>query len=157
MNFKNLLKHHRANFNQTWHKASLGDGWWGFCSNDGPCPFPRGDNKEIAKIYWQTLKIFWRTTGPISTKLSTKHSWAIGIQFCSNERPRPFLRGDNNEIAIIHWRTLKILFLRITWPISAKLGTKHSWGMGNHVCSIEGPCPFPRGDNNEIVKMYWQT
>ena len=47
-----LLQNHRANFNQTWHKASLGDGdsslfkW-------RATPFPRGDNYEIAKIHWQ--------------------------------------------------------------------------------------------------------
>ena len=37
--------------------------------------------------------------GPISTKLGTKHIWEKGIQFCSNEGPRPFTRGDNYEIA----------------------------------------------------------
>ena len=36
-------------------------GWWGFnfVQMKGPRPFPRGDNKEIAKIHWQTL-----TRGP---------------------------------------------------------------------------------------------
>ena len=29
----------------------------------------------------------WRTTGPISTKLGTKHHWVKGIQVCSNEEP----------------------------------------------------------------------
>ena len=45
-----LLKNHRANFNQTGHKASLDEG-------DSPevlCPFQRGDNKQIAKIHWAT-------------------------------------------------------------------------------------------------------
>ena len=28
------------------------------CSKEGPCPLPRGDNYEIAKIHWQNLKIF---------------------------------------------------------------------------------------------------
>ena len=37
---------HWANFNQTWHKASLGDGDSSFCSNKGSRPFPRGDNGE---------------------------------------------------------------------------------------------------------------
>ena len=51
-NFKNLLlKNHWANFNQTWHKAPLGEGIQ-VCSNEGPRPFPRGDNYEIAKICW---------------------------------------------------------------------------------------------------------
>ena len=72
-------------------------------SNEGLRPFPRRDNKEIAKLHCQNLKIFFiRTTGPISTKLGTKHLWVMGIQICSNEKPRPFLRGDNNERVKIH-------------------------------------------------------
>ena len=70
------------------------------CSNEGPCPFPKGDNYEIVKIHWWNVKVFFsRTTGPISTKLCTKHPWVKGIQVCSNEGPRPFPRGDNYEIA----------------------------------------------------------
>ena len=43
-----------------------------------PSPFPRGDNNEIAKLVNYSDKIlkskfFSRTTGPISTKLYTKH------------------------------------------------------------------------------------
>ena len=49
------------------------------CLNSGSHPFPRGDDNEIAKIHCQTLQIFLRTTGPISTKLSTKHPWVKGI------------------------------------------------------------------------------
>ena len=59
-------------------------------SNEGPCPFPRGDNYEIVKIHWQNFKISSRTTWPISTRLGTKHSWVMEIQVCSNERLRPF-------------------------------------------------------------------
>ena len=57
------------------------------CSNEGPRPFPRGDNYEIVKIHWRNLKIFSRTTEPISTKLGTKHPWVKGIQVCSKEEP----------------------------------------------------------------------
>ena len=50
------------------------------CSNEGPRPFPRGDNYEIVKIHWRNLKIFFsRTTGPISAKLGTKYPWVKGI------------------------------------------------------------------------------
>ena len=28
---------------------------------------------------------------------------------------------------------------------------KHPWVMGIEVCTNEGPCSFPRGDNSEIV------
>ena len=49
------------------------------CSNEGPCPSPRGDNYEIVKIHWRNLKIFLsRTTGPISTQLGTKHPCVKG-------------------------------------------------------------------------------
>ena len=128
------------------------------CSNEGPRPFPRGDNKELAKIHWQTLKIYFlRTTGPISTKLGTMHPWVKGNQVCSNEGSLPFLRGDNNEIAKTHWRTLKILFSRTIWLILTKLGTKHSWVKEIQDYWNEGPRPFPRGDNSEIAKIHWRT
>ena len=50
----------------------------------------------------QNSKIFFsRTTGPILTKLGTKHPWKKGIQICSssNGGPHPFPKGDNYEIA----------------------------------------------------------
>ena len=60
-NLKNLLKNHRTNVNQTWHKASLGEGdlslfkW----SPPPPRPFPREDNYKIGKIpKCQNIKIF---------------------------------------------------------------------------------------------------
>ncbi|XP_078310887.1 uncharacterized protein LOC144617670 isoform X1 [Crassostrea virginica] len=34
----------------------------------------------------------YQTTGPISTKLGTKHPWVMRIQVCSNEGPHPFPR-----------------------------------------------------------------
>ena len=128
------------------------------CSNEGPHPSPRGDNNEIAKIHWRNSKIFFsRTNEPISTKLGTKHPWVKGIQVCSNEGPRPFPRGDNNEIAKIHWRNSKIFFSRTNEPISTKLGTKHPWVKGIQVCSNEGPCSFSRGDNYKMVKIHWRN
>ena len=128
------------------------------CSNEGPRPFQRGDNRELIKINWQLLKIFFsRTTGPILTKLGTKYPWVKGIQVCSNEGPHSSPRGDNNEIAKIHWRNSKIFFFRTNEPISTKLGTKHPWVKGTQVCSNEGPRPFPRGDNYEIVKIHWRN
>ena len=98
--------------------------------------------------------IFSRTTGPISTKLGTKHPLVMGIQICSNEGPCHFLRGDNNEIAKIHWWTFKILFSIITGQISTKLGTKHTWIKGIEDSSNEGPRLFPRGDNKDIAKIH---
>ena len=67
-------------------------GWRGFKSvTKGPSPFPRGDNNKIVIIDWGDLKIFSRTTGPISSKLGTKHSWVKGFQVCSNEGSSFFL------------------------------------------------------------------
>ena len=95
--FQRLLHNHWANFDQTYHKAFLGGGdsnlfkW-------GPRPFPMGDNSEIVKLYWKYLKIFFsRTTGPIFTKHGTKHPWMEEIHVYSNERPRPFSRGNNSK------------------------------------------------------------
>ena len=45
-----------------------------FFSYEGHRHFPRGDNFEIVKIHRRNLKIFSRTTGPFSTKLSSKSS-----------------------------------------------------------------------------------
>ena len=56
--FHLLLQNHWANFNQTWHDASLGEGdsrlfkW-------RPRPFPRGDYYKIVKIHWGNFKIFF--------------------------------------------------------------------------------------------------
>ena len=69
-------------------------------------------------------------------------------------RAHPFPRGDNYEIVKIHWRNKKIFFSRNTEPISTKHGSKHPWVEGIQVCSNEGPRPFPRGDNYEIVKIH---
>ena len=95
--------------------------------------------------------------GQFQPKLGTKHPYVMGIQVCSNEVPRPFPRGDNNEIAKMHWWTLKIFVLRTTGPISPKLGTKHTWVMAKNVFSNERPCPFQRGDNSEniLTKHPW--
>ena len=93
------------------------------------------------------------------TKHGTKHSWVIvvkGIQVCSNEGPCPFPRGDNFEIAKIHWQNLKIFFSRTTWPISIENGIKHPWVKGIQICSNEGPRLFPRGDNWEVLEINWQ-
>ena len=113
------------------------------CFKKWPHPFPRGDNYEIANIHWRNLKIFFsRTNEPISTKLGAMHPLVKRYQVWSNEGPCPFPRGDNNEIAKIHWRNLKVNFSRTTEPISTKLGTMHSWVKGIQICSNEVPALF---------------
>ena len=127
-------------------------------SNEGPRPSQRGDNRELIKINWQLLKIFFcRITGPISTKIGTKHPWLNGIQVCSNKGPCSFSRGDNYKMLKIHWQNLKIIFSRTTELISTKLGTKHPWMNGVQICSYEGPFSFSRGDNYKKVKIHWRN
>ena len=94
--------------------------------------------------------------GPISNKLGTKHPWVKGIQVLTNEGSHPFQRGDNNEIVKIHWQNWRVFLSRSTGPIT-KLGTKNPWVKGIQVYLNKGPCPFPRGDNNEIVKIHWRN
>ena len=106
------------------------------CTNEGLRPSKRIDNWEKIKINSQLLKIFSRTTGPISTKLGTKYPWVKGIQVCSNEGPRPFQRGDNWEIIKINRQLLKI-FSRTNGPFSNKLGTKYRLLKGIQICSMK--------------------
>ena len=103
------------------------------------------------------FNFFSRTTGPISTKLDTKHPWVKGIQVCSDEGPRPFPRGDNSEIVNLYLKFLKIFFSITTGPIWTKLGTKHSWVEGIQFCSNEGARPFLKGVNNEIAEIHLQN
>jgi hypothetical protein len=68
--------------------------------NKGPGPLQRG---EITKMGWGHLKIFFfRTTGPILTKLGTNHPQVEGIQVCSYEGDNPFPRGENSGRVKIH-------------------------------------------------------
>ena len=92
----------------------------------------------------KTFHIFvcFITTGPISTKLGTKNTWVKGIQICSIDIPCQFPRGDNNEIAKIHQRLLKIFFSRTLGPISTKVGTKHLWVMGIQSFQVKVPVLF---------------
>jgi hypothetical protein len=58
--FKNLLlQNHWANFNQTWHKSSLGEEIQ-VSSNEGNYPSPRGDNSETKN----TLKSLKKSSSP---------------------------------------------------------------------------------------------
>ena len=51
--------------------------------------------------------LLFRTTEPILSKLGTMHPWVKGIEVSSNEWPHPFPRGDNYEIAKIHYEMKK--------------------------------------------------
>jgi hypothetical protein len=62
------------------------------------------------------LKIFSRTSRPISFKLCINHPWVEGILCCSNKGPGFLKRGDNPKNAKIWWGHLKIFFSKTTEP-----------------------------------------
>ena len=47
------------------------------------------------------MKTFFRTNGPISTKLGTVHSWVKGIQVWSNEEPLNSHKVDNGFFLLL--------------------------------------------------------
>ena len=60
------------------NKSIFNEGYASFL-NEGPLLFRRWDNYEIEKIHRQNSKIIiCRTSGQISTKLSTNHPWLKG-------------------------------------------------------------------------------
>ena len=81
-----------------WHKGLVGDGNSIFLqkgiSFSELCPLSVDIFVVAALNKLFTFFIdFYRTTGPVSTKIGTKHFGVMGIQFCSNERPPPFSKG----------------------------------------------------------------
>jgi hypothetical protein len=76
-----------------------------------------------------------------------------GIQVCSNKGRGPLLRGDNHKNVKMGWGYLKI-FSRTSGKILTKLGVNHPRGEGIQVCSNEGDCPSPRGDNSRRVRIH---
>ena len=69
--------------------------------------------------------------------------------------------SDQNLSVVRHcrWRRRKLFTFsssvsRTFGPISTKLGTNHLLVKGIQVCSTEGLCPFPRGDNYKIAKIH---
>ena len=81
LHFWLLLQNCWTNFNQTWHKSSLGEGIQ-VCSNEKDFPSPRGDNCGRIKIHWKFFKIFFsRTSGLNSNKLGTNYPWMKEFKF----------------------------------------------------------------------------
>ena len=75
-----------------------------------------------------------------------KASLGKGDSNLFQRRATSFSKGDNYEIAKIHWHNLKIFFSITNEPISTKFGTKHPWVQMIQSYSNEEPLPFPMGN-----------
>ena len=140
---KNLLFQNQwANFNQTWHKAFSSKGNH-ICSNEGPHPFPRGENYDIAKIHWPFKKSSSPESGPISTHLGIEYPWLTGIQVYSNEGPIIF----QGEIIMNFENTLMYLknhLLQNHWVIFNPTLHKASLGVRNSGLFKWRVLPYPK-------------
>ena len=104
--FKIIFSRTTGYFNQTWHKASLGDGDWRFVQMKGHV-IPRKNISEIAKTHWWNLKIFSATLRNCHGNLAQSILRWWGFKFLKWKAP-PFPRGHNYEKAKMHWQNLKI-------------------------------------------------
>ena len=100
-------------FNQTWHKASLGDGDWRFVQMKGHV-IPRKNISEIAKTHWWNLKIFSATLRNCHGNLAQSILRWWGFKFLKWMVP-PFPRGYNYEIEKMHWQNLKFFSFIFFW------------------------------------------
>ena len=129
-----------------WHKVYLGKA----VSSLFKCraiSLSKGDNTLIVKIYWQILKILlFKPLGQVQSNVvqGFKFVWMKGHGLY-----------QGNIIAKIYWWHLKIS-LRITGPISIKLGTMHSSVKGNQICWKMKDYALFKG-NSEIAKVHWQN
>jgi hypothetical protein len=69
-------------------------------------------------VNFYIFHIFFRTTGPILTKLGTNHPWGKEILNCSNKGSGFIQREDNLKNAKMELGHLKIFFSRTTKPES---------------------------------------
>ena len=56
----------------------------------------------------------------------------------------------------LHTFHVFMFFSRATGLISTKHSSKYPYVKGVKICSSEGPCLTPRGNNYEIAKKHWQ-
>jgi hypothetical protein len=121
------------------------------CTNKGPGPLQRGDNKKNVKMGWGHLKIFFsRTTRPILTRLGTDHLWRERIQVSLKEGDSPSLRGNDSKRVKIHRKFFKIFFSRTSRPKSIKLGTNYPLVKRIQVCSNKRQGSLQRGIITEM-------
>ena len=95
-------------------------------------PFPCADNKYIVEIHNRKLKSSSLEPEPLDLFKPNSAQSILGwrkFRF-DNEGPRPFPKGNNNEIVKIHWRNLKFSPEPLHGPILSKHRTKHPWVKG---------------------------
>ena len=81
--FHLLLQNHWANFNQTWHKASLDEGDVQMKSHVFQGKII---TKYIAKMHYQRIRIFSRTICLILTNLGINDPWMIATKCFANKK-----------------------------------------------------------------------
>ena len=145
--FHLLLQNHWANFNQTWHKASLNEGDSYLFIRRAP-PFYKGRQLKsrentLARLknlllqnHWANFNQNWHNT-LLGEGDSILFKW----------RPRPFRRGDNLKNSEKTLTKLKNLLLQNHWANFNQ--TWHNALLGEWDSSLFKwrACPFPRGDN----------
>jgi hypothetical protein len=119
------------------------------CSHHGP----RGSGEATigntiftCAIYWNKI-FFFRTSGTITIKLDTNHSWVKGILNCSNKGPGPLQRGDNHKYWVRsfknlhnHWASIGHVYMKVFWyKVDSSFfkswspGVKRSHNRENHI------------------------
>ena len=109
---------------------------------------PRADNNKIMKMHWLLLNIvFLKTTGPISTKLDTKHFSRMRIQVCLIEECVLFF----GEIIFKILKCIEIFYSKKRnfpqnhWDKSNGTLNEGFLSEGDSSCSNEGPYHFWSG------------
>ena len=89
-----------------------------------------------------TLEIFFsRTTGPISTKFGTKHTWVNGVKVVQLKGCAFFPRGGNYLIAKIHWQNINT-FCRTTGQIYPSFAVSSLKWQGFKIVQMKGHTHF---------------
>ena len=125
------------------------------CSNERPCPIPRGDNYKIAKNPLTKFKhLLLQDHLARFNQTWHKASLSDGNSVLFKWRATPFTKERWLQNAKIHWRLLKIIFsiqnnrdnFNQTWH-KASFG-----GRGFKFVQMKGHALFTKEDNYEIAK-----
>ena len=84
--------------------------WIQVCSKEGSRPFPYWDTYKIAKIHWQSFKIFFSRINS-----ATKHSWVKGIQGFTNKDHSIFKNVIMRVISPNQRNDITIIYVFLSW------------------------------------------